>query len=137
MTPRNLRNRIKKLEASRKRIDEMLVVWRLPGADIESALANASYIAGDRVICREWYGDGPPPAPRWCKDSSLSKEENASIEIMLERLLDAKPHREQLTGTERPGADPDLLRYSSDDLLYILFGVPDGRMIGKLAGSIC
>jgi hypothetical protein len=44
MTARNLRTRIEKLEVSRKRIGEMLFVWRLPGADIESALANASYM---------------------------------------------------------------------------------------------
>src|SRR5262245_33876443 len=124
MTPRNLRTRIKKLEASRKRIDEMLVVWRLQGADIESPLAGASYMPGDRVICLEWYGDGPPPTPRWCKglQGSLSKEEHDAIETMLNRTLDARHKRDQLAGTERRGADLELLRYSSDDLLYMLFG---------------
>ena len=136
MTPRNLRTRIEKLEASRKHTDEMLVVWRLPGADIESALANASYVPGDRVICLEWYGDGPPPSPRWCRDSrSLSKEENDSIETMVNCALDASPKREQLTGTERRGSDVDLSSYSEQDLDYILFGVPDGMMIRKSPSS--
>ena len=54
MTPRNLRTRIEKLEASRKHIDEMLVVRRLPGADIKAAFTNVSYMPGDRVICLEW-----------------------------------------------------------------------------------
>ena len=41
MTARNLKTRIKKLEASRKHIDEMLVVWRLPGTDVSEALDAA------------------------------------------------------------------------------------------------
>ena len=132
MTTRNLRTRIKKLEASRKHIDEMLVVWRLPGADIESAFANVSYMPGDRVICLEWYGDGPPPSPRWCRDSrSLSKEEKDSMEIMINRTLDTLPEREQLARTERRGSDVDLSSYSEQDLDYLLFGVPDGMMIRK------
>jgi hypothetical protein len=136
MTPRNLRTRIEKLEASRKHIDELLVVWRLPGADIESALANVSYMPGDRVICLEWYGDGPPPSPRWCRDSrSLSKEENDSIETMVNRALDALPRREQLARTERRGSDVDLSSYSDQDLDYILFGVPDGMMFRKSPSS--
>jgi hypothetical protein len=136
MTPRNLRARIKKVEASRKHIDEMLVVWRLPGADIEPALANANYVPGDRVICLEWYGDGPPPSPRWCRDTrSLSKEETDSMEIMVNRVLDALPKREQLAGTERRGSDVDLSSYSEQDLDYILFGVPDGLMIRKSPSS--
>jgi hypothetical protein len=44
MTPRNLKTRIKKLEASRKRIAEMLVVWRLPGEEVSSALPNVAYL---------------------------------------------------------------------------------------------
>ena len=55
MTARSLKTRIAKLEESRKRIDEMLVVWRLPSADIESALAGARYVPGDRVICMDCY----------------------------------------------------------------------------------
>ena len=65
MTARNLKTRIKKLEVSRKHIDEMLVVWRLPGADVSEAVADVDHVSGDRVICLEWYGEGTPPAPKW------------------------------------------------------------------------
>ena len=128
MTARNLKTRIKKLEASRKHIDEMLVVWRLPGADVSEAV-------GDRVICLEWYGEGTPPAPKWHKDlqRSLRKEENDSIDITLQRIIDAKPDREQPAGIGRIGLDHDELDGCSDeDIFYILFGVPDGRMIRGL-----
>ena len=134
MTARNLKTRIKKLEASRKHIDEMLVVWRLPGADVSEAVADVDHVSRDRVICLEWYGEGPPPAPKWHKNlpHSLSKEENDSIDMALKRILDAKPNREQPAEGVQRGPDLDELGYSDKDLLYILFGVPDGRMIGKL-----
>jgi hypothetical protein len=134
MTARNLKTRIKKLEASRKRIDEMLVVWRLPGADVSEAIANIDYLPGDRVICLEWFGEDPPPAPKWHEDlqRSLSREENDSIDITLKRILDAKLNREQPAAGVQLGPDLDELGYSDEDLLYILFGVPDGRIIGKL-----
>jgi hypothetical protein len=134
MTAKNLKTRIKKLEASRKHIDEMLVVRRLPGADVSEALAGVNYVSGDRVICLEWYGEGTPPAPKWHEDlqRGLSKEENDSIDITLKRILDAKPNREQPAEGVQRGPDLDELGYSDEDLLYILFGVPDGRMIGKL-----
>ena len=106
MTARNLKTRIAKLEASRKRIDETLVVWRLPGAEIESALANASYIPGERAICLEWYGDGPPPAPRWCKglQGSLSKEEHDAIETCSTASL-----MRGLNGNRPPGLSSEVL----------------------------
>ena len=135
MTARNLKTRIKKLEASRKHIDEMLVVWRLPGADVSEAVADVEHVSGDRVICLEWYGEGTPPAPKWHKDlqRSLRKEENDSIDITLQRIIDAKPDREQPAGIGRIGLDHDELDGCSDeDIFYILFGVPDGRMIRGL-----
>jgi len=135
MTARNLKTRIKKLEASRKHIDEMLVVWRLPGADVSEAVADVDHVSGDRVICLEWYGEGTPPASKWHKDlqRSLRKEENDSVDITLQRIIDAKPDREQPAGIGRIGLDHDELDGCSDeDIFYILFGVPDGRMIRKL-----
>src|SRR6516165_8102080 len=135
MTARNLKTRIKKLEASRKHIYEMLVVWRLPGADVSEAVADVDHVSGDRVICLEWYGEGTPPASKWHKDlqRSLRKEENDSVDITLQRIIDAKPDREQPAGIGRIGLDHDELDGCSDeDIFYILFGVPDGRMIRKL-----
>jgi hypothetical protein len=42
-----------------------------------------------------------------------------------------KKGRQPAEGVQR-GPDLDELGCSDKDLLYILFGVPDGRMIGKL-----
>src|SRR6478672_6027341 len=121
MTARNLKTRIKKLEASRKHIDEMLVVWRLPGADVSEAIANIDYLPGDRVICLEWFGEDPPPAPKWHEDlqRSLSREANDSIDIMLKRIIDAKP-----TGNVQRVPDRDEFdRCSDEEIFYLLFGV--------------
>jgi hypothetical protein len=68
MTARSITNRIEKLEARRRTDDEMLMLWRKPGADIEDAVLSAnkvgSFGSGDLVLCGEWYGEGDPP-PRW------------------------------------------------------------------------
>jgi hypothetical protein len=50
---------------------------------------------------------------------------------MLKRVLDAKAKREQPAETERRGPDLGQLGYSDEDLFFILFGVPDERMVGK------
>jgi hypothetical protein len=100
MTARNLKTRIKKLEASRKHVDETLVVWRRPGADVASALANVRYAPGDRVISLEWHGEGPIPEPKWNRDVGKMGR-RAIVEL---------------------SPDVDLNRYSDSELLYFLFG---------------
>ena len=130
MTSRNIRSRIGRLEKNRKPTDEILIVWRRPGGDVAEAVASVCYAPGDRVICLEWYGEGLPPAPKRHRDlRGLGEEEDKSIEIMLNRNLDAKPGRKEVAEAERCGLNPDLHSYSDEDLLYILCGVPDGRMI--------
>jgi hypothetical protein len=131
VTLRSIKSRVSKLERSRKRTDEILVVWRRPGADVSKAVADVDYVSGDRVICLEWYGNGPPPGPKWHRHllCSLSEEESGSIDIVLKRILDAKPNRERSAEDEQRDK---LLDYSSDDIHYILFGVPNGRLIQKL-----
>jgi hypothetical protein len=93
-------------------------------------VADVDCVSADRVICLEWYGEGPPPASRWRRElrGSLSKEENDSIDIMLKRILGPKASREQPAETERRGPDLNELGYSDEDLFYILFGVPDERI---------
>ena len=54
-----------------------------------------------------------------------------SSDIMLKRILNAKPNQKQPAETERRGPDLNQLGYSDEDLFYILFGVPDERMVGK------
>ena len=87
MTARNLKTRIEKLEALRKHIDEMLVVWRRPDAEVSSTLSNVTFVPGDRVICLEWHGDGPIPERKRHRDvrEGFTDEQNQSLDIMLER----------------------------------------------------
>jgi hypothetical protein len=110
----------------------LLVVWRPPGAQVSKALRNVDYGPGDRVVCFEWFGTSAPPQPQWRSDlqHSLSKEESDSIDIMLKRIIDAKPNREQTTGNVQRVPDRDEFdRCSDEEIFYLLFGVPDGRMI--------
>ena len=73
---RNLEKRIAKLEASRQRPDELLLVWRRPNGDVRAAISEAKFAPGDRVISLEWDGDGPLPPPRWFgKRSELGIED--------------------------------------------------------------
>jgi hypothetical protein len=73
MTVRSLESRIVKLEAGRQRPNEVLLVWRRPDADIKAATSGTKFAPGDRVICAEWFGDGPLPAPRWYREWLLSE----------------------------------------------------------------
>ena len=129
--PQGIEARIAQLEDLHGSRDEILVVWRPPGAQVSKALRNVDYGPGDRVVCFEWFGSGAPPQPQWRGDlRNWSKEENDSIDIMLQRILDAKPSREQDAGTERTAHDHDELYSCSDEeMFYVLFGVPDGRLI--------
>jgi len=113
---RSVEARIAQLEGLHKSRDEILVVWRLPGARVSKALRNVDYGPGDRVVCFEWFGTSAPPQPQWRRDlrDSLSKEESDSIDFMLQRILDAKPDRRQAAGTGRTGSDHDELERCSD-----------------------
>jgi hypothetical protein len=60
MIARNLETRIVKLEGSRRRADEIFVIWREAGGEVASAIAAADLAVGDEAICAEWFGDSPP-----------------------------------------------------------------------------
>ena len=126
----NIETRIAQLEELQRPRDEILVVWRRPGVSLSQALGRVEYGPGDRVVCFEWLGKGQPPQPQWRGDlRNWSKEENDSIDIMLKRIIDAKPSREQDAGTERTAHDHDELYSCSDEeMFYVLFGVPDGKL---------
>ena len=133
--PQGIEARIAQLEGLHRSRDVILVVWRRPDVAVSKALSKVDYGPVDRVICFEWFGSGTPPQPQWRSDlrHSLSKEESDSIEVMLNRILDAKPKREEPAETRQKGHDrDDLTGCSDEDLFYILYGVPDGRMIRKL-----
>jgi hypothetical protein len=55
-----------------------------------------------------------------------------SVDIMLKRILGAKANRERPATAVRRGPDLHEFGCSDEDLFYVLFGVPDRRMIGKL-----
>ena len=65
MTARNVVARIIKLEASQRRQNGLLLVWRKPDADLREAMSGANYSPGDKVICVEWFGNKPMPSPKW------------------------------------------------------------------------
>ena len=126
----NIESRIAQLEELQRPRDEILVVWRRPGVSLSQALGRVEYGPGDRVVCFEWLGKGQPPQPQWRGDlRNWSKEENDSIDIMLKRIIDASPNRERTAGTELTAhAREELERCSDEELLYAVFGVPDGRL---------
>jgi hypothetical protein len=71
---RGIEGRIIKLETARRRsADEMLLLWRRPterAADTFEA-AGEMFADGDKVLIASWYGDEPPPPPRWHTELGL------------------------------------------------------------------
>ena len=83
--------RVAKLEGSRRRPNEMLVVWRRPGGDVKAAVSEAKFAPGDRVVVLEWLGDGPLPAPRWVgKRSEFSVVENEYLDQSITRRTESR-----------------------------------------------
>ncbi len=90
MIARNMADRIRKLETGRQRPNEMLLVWRQPGASIAPAIAGAEFATGDKVICVEWFGDDPMPKPKWYSErlsTALGSRDYGFINQTLERLI--------------------------------------------------
>ena len=129
MTVRSLEARVGKLEAIRRRPDELLVIWRRPGGDIAEALRGISFAKGDRVVCAEWFEDDTPlPEPRWYRDQLNRAMPPAEYE-QLERTIDLIPQRAEAK-RDKAGFAPfqifseDRLRQMSDtDLIHALLGV--------------
>jgi hypothetical protein len=46
----SMKTRVAKLEAKRRRDDELLIVWRQPDGDIGKALEGVNFAPGDKVI---------------------------------------------------------------------------------------
>ena len=81
-------------------------------------LADAKFAGGDRVICFEWFGDGPPPAPKWHRNlrSEFSPEEQDYITRALQQIVDEAP----------PVAAEDLPwlgKMTEGELLHNIWGV--------------
>lgn len=91
MISRSVMARIIKLEAIRRRPDEVLLVWRGPDADVRAAVAGAKFEPGDKVICAEWFDGGPLPAPRWYRErvtSSLDEDGQRNLNRSVDRVTD-------------------------------------------------
>jgi hypothetical protein len=128
MIARNLETRIKKLESSRRRPNELLVVWRRPGGDVRAAVSEAEFAPGDRVICMEWFGDGPLPAPRWHdKGLKLSGVEDEYLELAINLRIESRKeggHQREPGFAEFPHFPADRMHeLSTSHLLHMLFGV--------------
>jgi hypothetical protein len=126
MIARNIETRIVKLEARRRRPDELLLVWRRPGAAISAAVADANFAAGDRVICVEWFGDSPPPAPRWYRkrlSSELGAIENEYLTRSLNRVVEGGRPRDPGFVDLPPISEQRARELADNDLLHRVFGV--------------
>ncbi len=114
MTARSITTRIEKLEARRRNDDEMLMLWRKPGTEIDAAVLSANkaglFGSGDSVLCGEWYGEGDPPTARWVQriKSDLTAPEMESLYQTLKNRV-----------VERPGDMPaPYLGHLSDEALW-------------------
>ena len=128
MIVRNLKTRIMKLELSRRRPNEFLLVWRRPNGEVKAAASEAKFAPGDRVICLEWFGDGPLPAPRWHgKRSEFSIIETEYIDRCLARVLSRAEEgvcQRDPGFADFPHVPAERIRELHDnDLLHLLFGV--------------
>jgi len=120
MTARSITTRIEKLEARRRNDDEMLMLWRKPGADIDAAVLSANkaglFGSGDLVLCGEWYGEGDPPAAHWVQriKSDLTAPEMESLYQTLKNRVAERP--DEMTA-------PYLSHLSDEALWQVAIGV--------------
>ena len=68
---------------------------------MKAAVSEAKFAPGDRVICVEWFGDGPLPAPRWHdKGLNFGGIEDDYPERAINRRIES---REEKGGQREPG----------------------------------
>jgi hypothetical protein len=128
MIVRNLESRLVKLETRTARPNEMLVVWRKPGADIRTALTGQSFASGDKVICPEWIGDAEPPFPKWHRDrlsASMTAQEYDCVLRSIQRVAEAEEDERSETGLAPfPRMSEEAMRAMPDnDLIHAVLGV--------------
>jgi hypothetical protein len=126
MTGKNVASRIIKLEARRQRPNEILLIWRRPDADVKAATNGAKFASGDRVICAEWFGDDPLPAPRWYRErlsSELGAIENEYLTRSLDRVLEGGRPRDLGCLDLPPISEQRARELTENDLLHMIFGV--------------
>ena len=126
MIARNVEARIVKLETRRQRPNEVLLIWRQPGQPVKEAVAKADFAPGERVMCIEWFGDDPIPAPRW-HDEGLSKaiphEHYEYVTRSLRRLAEGEPLRDPGFASLPVVPENRLVEVTDNQLLHCAFGV--------------
>lgn len=128
MTTRNLESRLVKLETKTTRPDELLVIWRKPGADICTAVAGQQFASGDKVICPEWIGDADPPSPKWHRDrlsALMTDHEYDCVIRSMQRAAEIDEDERSDTGLAPfPRLSEEAMRAMSDnDLIHAVLGV--------------
>jgi hypothetical protein len=129
VTVRSLETRVGKLEALRRRPNELLVVWRRPGGNVAEALGGTSFAKGDKVICAEWFEDDSPlPEPRWYRDqlnSSMPPAEYEQLERTIDRIAErAEAARDEAGFAPFPTFNEERMKQMSDaELVHALLGV--------------
>jgi hypothetical protein len=126
MMGKNVAARIVKLEARRQRPNEILLIWRRPDADVKAAASGAKFAPGDRVICLEWFGAAPMPAPRWHRErlsSDLGAIEDEYLTRSLDRVVEGGRPRDPGFVDFPPVSEQRARELADNDLLHMIFGV--------------
>ncbi|MBB4362173.1 hypothetical protein GGD65_003198 [Bradyrhizobium sp. CIR18] len=128
MTVLHLETRLIKLEARTARPDEMLVVWRRPSGEVAEALKGATFAKGDKVICAEWFEEGPVPEPRWYRGrlrSAMGPAKYAQVERTIERVAEGSAASRNKAGfAPYPNFTEDRAKEMTDaELIYAILGV--------------
>lgn len=128
MMGRGLESRISKLEGRRARTNEMLVVWRRPDGGVAEALKGTSFAKGDKVVCAEWFEDGPMPAPRWYRDrlsNAMTTAEYEQLNRTIDRLVSQSDANRDMSGyAPFPAFSEERMKQMTDgELVHALLGV--------------
>ncbi|MDO8874520.1 MAG: hypothetical protein Q7V40_00260 [Pseudolabrys sp.] len=122
---RSIETRLRKLEATRRAADNMLLLWVKPDGNIDDVVSAAKsdglFVPGDHVICVDWLGDDEPPAPKWSQNlrKELSKIEYGYCIETLERRFPASIRAKH--------------RYPAG-IQYVLTGMSDDRLFHLALG---
>jgi hypothetical protein len=127
MIARNVQSRITKLEARSTRLDEMLVIWRLPDGDVAEARKDATFAKGDKVICAEWFDNSPPPKPRWYGDElrrAMTPAEYEQIDRTIDRVAGNPQAKRDPGFAPFPSITEDRMKRMTDnELTHAILGV--------------
>lgn len=128
MNARSIETRLVKLESHRRDPNQIMVVWRLPGTDVRMAIDAGNFGCGDKVICAEWFGEEPPPAPHpYCgpREMRVDKDLEPHLTKSIERIVHMQDGDRLSKGfNPSPNFSQDQVKRMTDgQLAYALLGV--------------